>query len=394
MKKKSGSINNLITILKVPEKRKIVIIGSAYPLRGGGISTFNERLAKAYIENGDDVLIYTFSLQYPSFLFPGTTQYSKEPPPEGLNIKVRINSINPFNWVNVGKEIRKLNPDIVIIRFWIPFMAPCLGKIARVIKKNNIKIVAIVDNIIPHERKPFDRMLASYFVNSVDYFVTMSRSVLEDLNDFDNKKPKKLTVHPLYDNFGESISKHDALKQLKLPDKFNYILFFGFIREYKGLDLLLRAFADERLRKFHLKLLVVGEFYTESEPYLKMIEELEIKDYIIMKNEFIPNTEVVHYFCASSLVVQPYKNATQSGITQVAYHFNKPMVTTNVGGLSEIIIDNKVGYVVEPNSKQIADAIFNYFDKNLEEEFTNNVKEEKKRFSWEGMLKTINEVIT
>ena len=374
------------------QKRKIIIIGSAYPLRGGGISTFNERLAKAYMDIGDDVTIFTFSLQYPSFLFPGTTQYSKEPPPDGLDIKVSINSINPLNWVKVGRQIRNLKPDLVIVRFWIPFMGPCLGKISRVIRSKGIKVVAIVDNIIPHEQKPGDRFLSRYFVRSVDYFVTMSKSVFSDLESFDRKKPKKLTVHPLYDNFGDLISQEIALKKLHLSNEFKYLLFFGFIREYKGLDLLLEAFADKRLRHFPLKLMVVGEFYIDKKPYLQMIEKLGIGDYVIMHNEFVPNTEVVNHFCASSLVVQPYKDATQSGITQIAYHFERPIITTNVGGLSEIVINERDGYVVEPDSERIADAIFAFFDKGQEREFTKNVREDKRRFSWDKMLMAIDEV--
>ncbi len=374
------------------QKRKIIIIGSAYPLRGGGISTFNERLAKAYIDIGDDVIIFTFSLQYPSFLFPGTTQYSKEPPPKGLDIKVRINSINPLNWVKVGRQIRNLKPDLVIVRFWIPFMGPCLGKISRVIRGKGIKVVAIVDNIIPHEHNPLDKLLSKYFVKSIDYFVTMSKSVLSDLESFDKDKPKKLTVHPLYDNFGELIPQDIALEKLNLSNNFKYLLFFGFIREYKGLDLLLEAFADKRLRNFPLKLMVVGEFYIDAKPYQQMIKELGIEDQVIMHNEFVPNTEVVNYFCASSIVVQPYKDATQSGITQIAYHFERPIITTNVGGLSEIVTDKRDGYVVEPNSKLIADAIFTFFDKGQEQEFTKNVKEDKKRFSWDKMLQSIDEV--
>jgi glycosyltransferase involved in cell wall biosynthesis len=374
------------------KRRKIVIIGSAYPLRGGGISTFNERLARAYMDKGDDVVIYTFSLQYPSFLFPGTTQYSKELPPEGFNIKVRINSINPFNWLKVGKEIRNMKPDLVIVRFWIPFMGPCLGKISRVIRKSGVKVVAIVDNIIPHEHKPGDRLLSRYFVNSIDYFVTMSKSVFSDLESFNKDKPKKLTVHPLYDNFGELISQDSALKKLNLTNEFKYILFFGFIREYKGLDLLLNAFADKRLRRFPLKLMVVGEFYVDKKPYLQMIEDLGISNIVIMHDEFVPNTEVVNHFCASSLVVQPYKDATQSGITQIAYHFERPIITTNVGGLSEIVIHGRDGFVVEPDSKQIADAIFTYFEGGMENDYSNNVKEDKKRFSWDKMLIAIDEV--
>lgn len=375
------------------QKRKIIIIGSAYPLRGGGISTFNERLAGAYQEEGNDVTIYTFSLQYPSLFFPGTTQYSKEDPPENLDIKVRINSVNPISWWKTGREIRKLRPDLVVVRFWIPFMAPCLGTICRIIRRSGIKVVAIVDNIIPHEKKFFDRKLAKYFVRSVDYFISMSQSVMDDLHGFDAVKPKKLTVHPLYDNFGKAISRTEALSRLKLPQEYRYILFFGFIREYKGLDLLLKAFADERFRTLPVRLLVVGEFYTDSAPYLRLLKEGNIEDRVIMHNEFVPNTEVVNYFCAASLVVQPYKDATQSGITQIAYHFDKPMITTNVGGLSETIAHGKVGYVVAPDSGQIADAMYTYLADEQEASFTANVKEEKKRFSWGTMIRAIDDVI-
>ncbi|MCF8368597.1 MAG: glycosyltransferase family 4 protein [Bacteroidales bacterium] len=373
-------------------KRKVVIIGPAHPLRGGGISTFNERLAKAYFDHGDDVVIYTFSLQYPSFLFPGTSQYTNEPPPENVKIKIKINSINPFNWIKVGKEIVREKPDIVIVRFWIPFMAPCLGKISRSIRKSGIRVIAIVDNIIPHEKKIMDHALANYFVKSVDCFVTMSNAVLEDLNKFDNKKPKLLTVHPLYDNFGESVSKQQAIAKLELSPDYQYILFFGFIREYKGLDLLLKAYSISGLMKFKIKLLIAGEFYTDKKVYLDLINKLRINDDVILKTSFIPNAEVVNYFCASNLVVQPYKEATQSGITQVAYHFNKPMITTNVGGLSEIVINNKVGFVVEPDAKEIAEAMVKYFEQNKEAGFSQNIESEKKRFSWETMINAIDKV--
>jgi glycosyltransferase involved in cell wall biosynthesis len=374
------------------QKRSIIIVGSAYPLRGGGISTFNERLARAYQDLGDEVSIFTFSLQYPAVFFPGTTQYSSEAPPEGLDIKVRINSINPLTWWKTGREIRKLKPDLVVIRFWIPFMAPCLGTIARIIRRAGIKVVAIVDNIIPHEKKLLDRKLAQYFVNSIDYFIAMSQSVMDELEHFDDRKPRKLTVHPLYDNFGDPISRKEALTILDLKPDCKYILFFGFIREYKGLDLLLKAFADSRFSSLPVKLLVVGEFYTDAAPYHTLIEEGKIADRVIMHNQFIPNDEVVNYFCAASLVVQPYKDATQSGITQIAYHFNKPMITTNVGGLSETIADGRVGFVVDPDSRQIADAMYRYFQEELEMAFTAKVKEEKKRFSWKTMTDAIDEV--
>ena len=374
------------------KRRKVIIIGPAWPLRGGGISTFNERLARAYKDRGDDVTIYTFSLQYPSFLFPGTTQYSDEPAPEGLDIKVTINSVNPLSWRKTGKEISRMKPDLVVVRFWIPFMGPSLGTISGMLRKKGIKVVAIVDNIIPHEPKPFDRILSNYFVKRISGFVTMSEAVLNDLKQFDTEKPKLLAVHPLYDNFGEKISREEALKSLSLEEKYRYILFFGFIREYKGLDLLLKAFASDKLRQFPLKLLVAGEFYVDKKPYLELIDKLGIREDVILHDQFIPNTEVRNYFCAASLVVQPYKDATQSGITQVAYHFEKPIITTNVGGLAEIVTNERDGYVTEPDPKQITEAIYKFFKEEKEAEFTANVKEDKKRFSWDKLLETIDKI--
>ena len=187
--------------------RKVVIIGSAYPLRGG-LSNFNERLAEELLTDGWDVQIYTFSLQYPSILFPGKTQYSTEKYHGNIPIKVKINSINPINWVIVGKELKKLKPDLIIIKFWIPFMAPCFGTIARIAKRNNYsKVITIIDNIIPHEKRIGDRLLATYFAKSIDGFVTMSRKVLDDVALFDTMKPRIFSPHPIYDNFGKEVSK-------------------------------------------------------------------------------------------------------------------------------------------------------------------------------------------
>ncbi|KAF0203606.1 MAG: group 1 glycosyl [Bacteroidetes bacterium] len=374
-------------------RKKVVIIGSAYPLRGGGISTFNERLAKAFSVRGDEVIIYTFSLQYPSFLFPGTTQYSTEPPPEGLEIRVRINSINPFNWIKTAFEIAKSNPDLAIFRFWIPFMAPCLGSIARLIKwktKRRVKIVAITDNIIPHERRPGDRLLVKYFTGSVDAFVAMSESVLRDLSLFDKIKPRAYYPHPLYDNFGAVVSKEIAKQKLGMDESYGYLLFFGFIRDYKGLDLLLEAMSNPKVSDLKIKLLIAGEYYGNEDKYSELISKLGIGDKLVLQTRFIPNSEVYLYFCASDIVVQPYKNATQSGVTQIAYHFGKPMITTRVGGLSEMVPDGKVGYVVEPEQNDIAEAISKFYIGNKEEEFIENVKKEKVRFSWDGLLNTID----
>jgi len=371
-------------------KRKVIIIGSAYPLRGG-LSAYNERLAKEYTDNGDEVVIYTFSLQYPNFLFPGKSQISSDPPPQDLNIKVKINSINPLNWIKVGREIKKLRPDIVIIKFWIPFMAPCLGTIARIIKKNkHTKVISIIDNIIPHEKRIGDHMLAKYWVKSVDGFITMSRSVLDELEIFDSKKPKLYCPHPIYDNFGQPIEKQKAREMLGLASNGKYILFFGFIRDYKGLDLILEAMGTDMIRNSEIKLLVAGEFYTESKPYFDIIEKYNLQDSVIMSNDFIPDGEVAKYFGACDLVVQPYKNATQSGVTQIAYHFNKPIITTDVGGLAEMVPNNVVGYVINPKIKEIAEFVMKYFTDGKEKEFTANVIEEKKKYSWNNIINSVN----
>jgi len=374
------------------ESKKVTLIGSAHPLRGG-LAAFNERLIKEFLKRGDDAFIYTFSLQYPSVLFPGKTQYSSEPAPSGIPIHVRVNSVNPVNWVQVGLDLKRQKPDYVIVKYWMPFMAPCLGTICRIIRKNrHSKVISIIDNIIPHEKRPGDRMLSSYWVGAVDGFITMSKSVLTEIESFDKNKPKLFCPHPLYDNFGEPVPKPDAIRNLHLDPSFHYILFFGFIRDYKGLDLLLNAFADESLRKLPLRLLVAGEFYCDPKPYYEIIHRHQLQDRVIMSNDFIPDSQVLNYFCASDLVVQPYKNATQSGVTQIAYHFNKPMIVTDVGGLAEFIPDNRVGYVVKPDSGAISIAIRRFFEENKEAEFSANAAMEKLNYSWERMVDSIDKL--
>lgn len=373
--------------------KKIIIIGSAYPLRGGGISTFNERLSRALNEAGHESIIYNFYLQYPGVFFPGKNQYTDEPGPEGLDIRIRINSVNPINWIRVGNEIRKLAPDLVIFRFWIPFMAPCFGTIARRIRKDkNIGVISIADNIVPHEARPGDRLLTNYFVKSMQGFITMSKTVEQSLLTFDREKPKILTPHPLYDNFGQAVERDFALKKLNLDKAHKHLLFFGFIRDYKGLDILLEAMTDERIRKMPLKLIVAGEFYAKPEPYLEFIEKNQLADKVVLFNDYIPNQEVPLYFSACNLVVQPYKSATQSGVTQVAMHFNKPIITTNVGGLADMVSDGVVGYVVEPGKKALADAIGRAFEEGKLDEFEQNMKVEKLKFSWDNMVGSIEKL--
>jgi len=372
--------------------KKVVLIGSAYPLRGG-LASFNERIIREYSSLGYEAEIYTFSLQYPSFLFPGKTQYSTEPAPENLKITVRVNSVNPLNWIRVGLELKLKKPDLILVKFWIPFMAPCFGTIVRIAKRNGFtRVISIVDNIIPHEKRPGDRLLAKYWVGSADGFIAMSKVVLDDLKQFTTRKPALLCPHPIYDNYGPAISKEEAYTRLNLAPDHHYLLFFGFIRDYKGLDILIRAMADERIRRMNLKLLVAGEFYCDPAPYHELIRELRLEETILMSNDFIPESRVVDYFCAADLVVQPYKSATQSGVTQIAYHFDKPMVITNVGGLEEFVSDGTVGYVVAPAPEEVANAISRFYEEQMEKTFIFNVQKEKARFSWTNMINRIQEI--
>ncbi|PRY12636.1 glycosyltransferase involved in cell wall biosynthesis [Pontibacter ummariensis] len=371
--------------------RRVIIVGPAYPLRGGGMATFNERLAYAFQEAGDEVEIVTFSLQYPSFLFPGKSQYSEEPAPEGLRIKVLINSVNPISWWRTGNYIRKQTPDLVIFRYWLPFMGPALGTIARIVRQNGgSRVLAITDNVVPHEQRPGDVPFTRYFLGACHGFITMSKAVQQDLKQFAPQKPSLYLFHPLYDNFGEAETKRAACKALHLDPRYNYILFFGFIRAYKGLDLLLQAMASPLLQeRKDLKLIIAGEFYEDEAPYRQLINQLRLHDRLVLRTDFIPNAEVRHYFCAADLVVQPYKHATQSGVTQVAYHFNKPMVVTNVGGLAELVPDGEVGYVVTPEPEDIANAISRFYHADAAGNFSQNIATYKQRFSWAHFVRAI-----
>jgi glycosyltransferase involved in cell wall biosynthesis len=370
---------------------KVVIIGPGHPLRGG-LATFNQRLAKEFIHTGNECAIYSFSLQYPSFLFPGKTQYSDEPAPVGITIHSVINSINPFNWIKIGNRLKKEKPDIIVVRYWLPFMGPALGTILRRVKKNkHSKIICIADNVLPHEKRPGDKIFTKYFLKSCDAFITMSEKVMNDLRQFEKDKPAVLVQHPLYDNFGPIISKSEARKHLALPENEKIILFFGFIRKYKGLDLLLEAMADERIKKAGIKLLIAGEFYEDEKQYQEQIEKLNIKEQLILKTDFIPDSEVQFYLCAADAVIQPYRNATQSGVTPLAYHFEKPMVVTNVGGLPSLVPHEKAGLVAEPDPTAIAEGILKFYQLG-ENYFIPHLRTEKQKYSWANMVNTITQL--
>lgn len=372
---------------------KNIIVGPAFPLRGG-IANFNEALCRSFIKEGINSSIISFSLQYPDFLFPGKTQYDKSSSrPHDVKIKTLISSVNPITWYKAAQHIKKENPDYIIIRYWLPFMAPCLGTIARLVKwKTSIKVIVIADNILPHEKRFGDSALTNYFTRSCDAFVVMSKSVMNDLRKFIPDAKAVFLPHPIYDIFGEKITREEALQHLGFRQSYRYLLFFGFIRKYKGLDLLLKAMADNRVRNLNLKLLVAGECYEDIAYYNNIIKENRIEGNVVIKADFIPATEVKNYFCAADLIVQPYRTATQSGVTQIAYHFERPMLVTDVGGLAEIVPHLKAGYVVQPTPEAIADALVHFYTNDKEKEFTANVISEKKRFLWSTFVQGVSEL--
>ena len=363
---------------------KIAILGSAHPLRGG-LAAFNERLAYQLQQQGHQVVIYSFSLQYPSFLFPGKTQFTDEPAPAGLQIRTIVNSVNPLNWLSVGAQMNREKYDLIIVKYWLPFMGPAFGTILRRAKSNgHSRVVCVVDNIIPHEKRPGDKPFTKYFIKTVDAFVTMSKDVLKDVKTFTDK-PAYFTPHPVYDSYNEAVSKQAACEKLQLDPAKKYILFFGFIREYKGLDWLLEAMADSRIVNSGIELIAAGEYYNKEVEANnnKIIEQHKLQSRVHLKTDFIPNSEVRYYFSAADLVVQPYKHATQSGITQIAFHFEKPMLVTNVGGLAEVVPDGKVGFVAEPDPRSIATAILKFYEPNSIPDLHRNILNEKKKYTWD-----------
>lgn len=365
------------------QAQKIVIIGPAHPIRGG-LAAFNERLARELMAQGHDVEIHTFTFQYPSFMFPGKEQYTTDPAPAGLRIRRSVHSLNPLNWRKTGLQIRRQRPDMVIVAFWIPLMAMSLGSLARVIRKNGHSlIVGLVHNLIPHEKRPGDAALTQYFINSCDAFITLSREVLSDIRRLTGK-PAAYAPHPVYDHFGDPLPHAAARRHLGLPENGKYLLFFGFIRHYKGLDLLLQAMADPRIRAVaDLRLVVAGEFYEDRKKY-----EPLLGPNVTLVSDFIPDGDVRYYFSAADLVVQPYRSATQSGISQMAYHFGTPMLVTNVGGLPEIVPDGKAGYVVPPEPVAIADGILRFLEQ-PPGAFSGFIREQQQLYSWGHFVKTL-----
>jgi glycosyltransferase involved in cell wall biosynthesis len=365
----------------------IVILGTAYPLRGG-IAHYNALLAHA-LQKRHQVDTLTFKRQYPALLFPGKTQNETSGTFHGDPAPRLIDSVNPFNWIRVGRDIRRRKPDLLIFKYWIPFFGPCFGTIARVAARGlGTKVLVICDNVLPHERRLLDRSFTQYAFSAADYFIVQSDAVERELLAFWPQAIYRKVPHPVYSIFGEAVPKAEARQKLGLSSE-RIILFFGYVRRYKGLHMLLDAMAtlDPALG---VHLVVAGEFYDDEQAYRQQIAQLGIGDAVTIRADYLPNEEVGRYVSAADAVILPYVSATQSGIAQIAYNFDTPVIATDVGGLAEVVRDGVTGLVVPPaDPRALGSAITRYYREQMESRYVPNVREEKKRYTWEALVDAI-----
>jgi len=368
---------------------KIIILGTAYPLRGG-IAHFNALLA-SHLARRHEVQTITFKRQYPKFLFPGKTQEETGERGEATPAPELIDSINPFNWLAVARHVARLKPDLLIFKYWLPFFGPCFGTIARLVKKRTgARVLFICDNIIPHERRPGDVAFTKYAFRAADLFIVQSKAVERDLQTIRPGALYRNVPHPVYENFGAAIPKSQARATLGLSAE-NIMLFFGYIRPYKGLFTILDAMPLLAGKGVHL--LIVGECYGDEEAYRARIRELGLTASVTFVSDYVPNEKVALYFSAADAVVLPYLSATQSGIVQIAYNFDKPVIATATGGLPEVVLDGKTGFIVPPNSpSELAGAIGRFYDERKERAFTEEVKLEKRNYTWDNLVEHIEQL--
>ena len=366
---------------------KIVIVGPAYPLRGA-MAQMNAILGH-HLSQKHDVQIVSFTRQYPSLLFPGKSQIDPGKPLFNVPTVSLIDSINPISWYRAARYITNQKPDVIIFRYWMPFFAPCFGSIARLVKRKiNAQVIFICDNIIPHEKRPGDVALTKYAFHSADAFVVLSKEVEKDLVHIIPHARYIVSPHPLYDVFGTLQPKEEARKRLGLKNE-RVMLFFGYVRSYKGLSVLIDAMLKIQ-EMAPVTLLIVGEFYEDEKKYRAMIHRHGLESCIRIYSQYIPNDEVATFFSAADVVVLPYISATQSGIIQIAYHFNKPVITTHVGGLSEVVIHGHTGFVIPPkNPDALTKAVLKFYNEHCEEEFAKNISEEKKQYSWDKFIERL-----
>ncbi|MCS7176983.1 MAG: glycosyltransferase [Candidatus Kapabacteria bacterium] len=369
----------------------VILIGPAHPLRGGGIATYTETLAATYRRLGRRAAIVTFRYQYPQWLFPGKTQLSSEPPPTGLEIYPILHSLWPVNWLKTARQIAEWNPEVLLVNVWLPFFAPCLGTIVRAVRRRRPTIVSvgIIHNVTPHEHFPAADALTRYVLRPLDAFLLLSEAVARELQRFDASKPRRVSLHPPFE-YGELVSQEEARQRLGLPLNAPVVLFFGLVRLYKGVDLLLEALPRIPLPAYTV---IAGEWYIDPAPFLRRARELGVSERLVVLNRFIRREEAPLLFSAADIVVQPYRSATQSGVTPLALRYQRPVVVTNVGGLAEYVEPGKTGYVVPPTPEAIAAALTDFFVHRRGVSFAPFLQAAAQRWSWDNVVTTLDELV-
>lgn len=375
------------------ELKKIVMIGPVYPFKGG-IAHYTGLMCKT-LRKKYDVTMVSFKMQYPKFLFKKEQKDYDNPQFEVPDTKYWIHTANPFNIIASTRKIKKENPDLVIIPWWHPYFAPCFWIMQKVLGKS-CKVIFLCHNVFPHERFPMDRFLTKLTLRHADAYIVQSKMDRDDLHQIKKNPIVKLTPHPTYNAFClQNMSKETARGLIQAEADEKILLFFGFVREYKGLKHLLNAMPQIIKEVDNVRLFVVGDFGDDRDDYMALIEQNNIADAVEIVEGYIPDREVEKYFASCDLVALPYESATQSGIVQIAYGFRKPVLVTNVGGLPDVVTDSKTGYVVKPkNPQQIAEAVAKYFNENKAAEFIENVKAEEYKYSWDRMTEVVEELWT
>ncbi|PWJ34223.1 glycosyltransferase [Sediminitomix flava] len=369
---------------------KIACLSTFYPFRGG-IAQFNANMYRVLEQQGHELKAFTFSRQYPDFLFPGQTQYVTEAdvadPIESIPC---LDTINPISYLTTAKKIKEWQPDILLMKYWMSFFGPSQGTVAKLMGPNT-KVITVLDNVIPHEKRFIDTPFTSYFMKQNDGFVVMSKQVEKDMLHFQPNAIYNYHPHPLYDHFPAPIDREKACQELGLDPNKKTILFFGFIRNYKGLDLMIDAF--NQLDDSY-ELVIAGESYGDFSAYQSQIDNSPLKANIKTHVRYIDDHEVPIFFSAANVCLLPYKSATQSGISTIALHYELPMIATDVGGLGEYILDGETGFMVEkPEVNLIAEKIKQYFTEDREQDFRENHKKFKENFSWTSLAKSIEDLV-
>jgi len=371
------------------ETLRIALVGPMHPYRGG-IAHYLEKMETGLRERGHETVPVTFTRQYPELLFPGKTQYVEDAETTDDDPVRLLDSLNPWTWYQTARYLAEQEPDVVLFKYWMSYFAPSFGLIARYLRRRGVRVVTVVDNALPHERRPGDKLLGTFFLRACDGLIVMSDEVEGDLHDLGIEAPIRRVNHPIYNTFGEARPRAEARDELGLPAEAPVLLFFGFVRRYKGLHVLLEALPRIVERLPDVRLVIAGEFYDDKSFYEALIEKHQLGPYLHLHDGYVSDEDVAAYFSAADVVVQPYVSATQSGVAKIAYHFERPLIMTDVGGLAEMMPDGEAGLVVPPEDPAaLAEAVLRFFKNDMRGSLTEGVRREKAKYTWEPLYDAV-----